>query len=112
MGRDFCVFCLLTFGGSFAGTRAEFCQDGNFTKFYTEFLCILTIDIFPIIVYNKDTKEREVNLMTVIITCELTEDIEKLNASKLNELSELLQEFFNGTCECFDVERKRGNQNA
>lgn len=50
--------------------------------------------------------------MKVIITCELTEDIEKLNASKLNELSEFLQEFFNGTCECFDVERKRGSQNA
>lgn len=47
--------------------------------------------------------------MKVIITCELIEDIEKLNASKLNELSEFLQEFFNGTCECFDVERKEDN---
>lgn len=45
--------------------------------------------------------------MKVIITCELTEDIEKLNASKLNELGEFLQEFFNNTCECFEVERKK-----
>lgn len=47
--------------------------------------------------------------MKVIITCELTEDIEKLNANKLNELSEFLQEFFDGTCECFEVERKRSD---
>lgn len=71
MGQNFCAFCLLTFSGSFAGTRAEFCQDGNFTKFYAKSLCILTIDIFPIMQYNKDTKEREVIEMADLIKREL-----------------------------------------
>ena len=35
----------------------EFCQDGNFNKFYAESLCNLTIDIFPVIVYNSITTE-------------------------------------------------------
>lgn len=43
--------------------------------------------------------------MKVVISCELTEDCGKINASKINELADFLSEFFNDTCECFSVEK-------
>jgi len=43
--------------------------------------------------------------MIITIKCELSEEWGELGEKKLNELADFLSEFFNGTCEYFEVER-------
>lgn len=45
--------------------------------------------------------------MTVTIKCELTKDCDSFNSAQIYELSDFLDEFFKGTCEYFEVERKK-----
>ena len=44
--------------------------------------------------------------MTITIKCELTKNWDDLNGSQIYELSNFLDDFFEGTCVCFEVERE------
>ena len=45
--------------------------------------------------------------MIVTIKCELTKDCGSFNGAQIYELSDFLDEFFEGTCESFEIERKQ-----